>query len=97
MLRRAIWRASSASRINSNHANTLDGFSLPSREHCAQPNSLLLYKMPLAAFLSSVFITGTLAATAAVVNFANNTGAPEHLASGTLYGLPENGNQIPVS
>lgn len=57
-----------------------------------------LYKMHLAAaFLSSVFITGTLATTAAVVNFANNTGAPEHLASGTLYGLPENGNQIPVS
>lgn len=53
--------------------------------------------MHLVAFLSSVFITGTLATTAAVVNFANNTGAPEHLASGTLYGLPENGNQIPVS
>lgn len=31
----------------------------------------------------------------AVVNFANNTGAPQHLAAGTLYGLPDAINQIP--
>lgn len=33
--------------------------------------------------------------TTAVVNFANNTGTPQHLASGTLYGLPDVLSQIP--
>lgn len=33
--------------------------------------------------------------TTAVVNFGNNTGTPQHLASGTLYGLPDNTTQIP--
>lgn len=33
--------------------------------------------------------------TTAVVNFGNNTGAPQHLASGTLYGLPDATTQIP--
>lgn len=32
----------------------------------------------------------------AVVNFFNNTGAPQHLASGLLYGVPDTLNQIPV-
>lgn len=32
----------------------------------------------------------------AVVNFGNNTGAPQHLASGLLYGVPDTLNQIPV-
>jgi hypothetical protein len=32
----------------------------------------------------------------AQVNFANNTGKPQHLASGILYGLPDTANQIPV-
>lgn len=32
----------------------------------------------------------------AQVNFANNTGKPQHLASGILYGLPDTSNQIPV-
>lgn len=32
----------------------------------------------------------------AQVNFANNTGKPQHLASGILYGLPDTPNQIPV-
>lgn len=32
----------------------------------------------------------------AVVNFANNTGVPQHLASGLLYGVPDTLNQIPV-
>lgn len=31
----------------------------------------------------------------AVVNFGNNTGTPQHLASGTLYGLPDDTTQIP--
>ncbi|CAN8097450.1 unnamed protein product [Discula destructiva] len=33
--------------------------------------------------------------TTAVVNFGNNTGTPKHLASGTLYGLPDTVSQIP--
>lgn len=33
--------------------------------------------------------------TTAIVNFGNNTGAPRHLASGTLYGLPDAVAQIP--
>ena len=32
----------------------------------------------------------------AVVNFSNNTGAPQHLASGLLYGVPDTLDQIPV-
>lgn len=32
----------------------------------------------------------------AQVNFRNNTGRPQHLASGLLYGLPDTPNQIPV-
>jgi hypothetical protein len=35
--------------------------------------------------------------TTAVVNFANNTGSPKHLASGILYGVPDTANQIPNS
>ncbi|KAJ4418352.1 hypothetical protein N0V82_005633 [Gnomoniopsis sp. IMI 355080] len=31
----------------------------------------------------------------AVVNFGDNTGSPAHLASGTLYGLPDDTTQIP--
>lgn len=34
--------------------------------------------------------------TTAVVNFGNNTGTPQHLASGTLYGLPDATTQIPT-
>lgn len=34
--------------------------------------------------------------TTAVVNFGNNTGTPQHLASGTLYGLPDSTTQIPT-
>jgi hypothetical protein len=30
-----------------------------------------------------------------IVNLGNNTGAPEHLASGVLYGTPDTANQIP--
>lgn len=33
----------------------------------------------------------------AIVNFGNNTGTPQHLASGTLYGLPNAISQIPSS
>lgn len=33
----------------------------------------------------------------AVVNFANDTGTPQHLASGLLYGVPDAKDQIPVS
>ncbi|KAJ5812530.1 hypothetical protein N7474_008831 [Penicillium riverlandense] len=32
----------------------------------------------------------------AQVNFGNNTGTPQHLASGLLYGVPDTLNQIPV-
>lgn len=32
----------------------------------------------------------------AQVNFNNNTGTPQHLASGLLYGVPDALNQIPV-
>lgn len=31
----------------------------------------------------------------AVVDLSNNTGTPQHLAAGLLYGVPNNGNQIP--
>ena len=31
------------------------------------------------------------------VNFSNNTGTPKHLASGILYGVPDQQNQIPSS
>lgn len=31
------------------------------------------------------------------VNFSNNTGTPKHLASGILYGVPDQANQIPSS
>lgn len=31
----------------------------------------------------------------AIVDFSQNTGAPKHLASGILYGLPDDQNQIP--
>ena len=30
-----------------------------------------------------------------VVNLGNNTGTPQHLASGVLYGIPDTANQIP--
>jgi hypothetical protein len=30
-----------------------------------------------------------------VVNLSNNTGIPQHLASGVLYGIPDTPNQIP--
>lgn len=33
----------------------------------------------------------------ASVNFGNNTGTPKHLASGILYGVPDQQNQIPSS
>jgi hypothetical protein len=33
----------------------------------------------------------------ATVNFGNNTGTPKHLASGILYGVPDQANQIPSS
>lgn len=33
----------------------------------------------------------------AVVQFGNDTGTPQHLASGILYGVPDAKNQIPVS
>ena len=29
------------------------------------------------------------------VNLSNNTGSPEHLASGFIYGIPDTENQIP--
>lgn len=32
----------------------------------------------------------------AQVNFNQNTGWPQHLASGLLYGVPDTVNQIPV-
>ena len=35
--------------------------------------------------------------TTAVVNLSNNTGAINHLASGTLYGLPDTQGQVPAS
>lgn len=31
----------------------------------------------------------------AVVNLGNNTGSPAHLASGILYGIPDNQDQMP--
>ena len=35
--------------------------------------------------------------TTAIVNFSNNTGTPQRLASGILYGVPDTPNQIPSS
>lgn len=32
----------------------------------------------------------------AVVNLSNNTGDPLHLASGFIYGIPDNQDQIPA-
>lgn len=42
-------------------------------------------------------LEGRQSTTTAIVNFGNNTGAPKHLASGTLYGLPDVAGQIPSS
>lgn len=35
--------------------------------------------------------------TTSYVDFSNNTGTPQHLASGILYGVPNDGSQIPSS
>lgn len=45
------------------------------------------------AFASSVQSIDTITAQ---VNFDQNTGWPQHLASGLLYGVPDTVNQIPV-
>lgn len=44
----------------------------------------------LAASVQKRSVSGT-----AVVNFNDNTGTPEHLASGILYGTPDTQGQIP--
>lgn len=57
----------------------------------------------LALLASSVFATPLDVAVAAagsksgtaMVNLKNHTGAPQNLASGALYGLPQNVDQIP--
>ncbi|EAW08790.1 glycoside hydrolase family 39 protein [Aspergillus clavatus NRRL 1] len=53
----------------------------------------------ISSLVTGVALAGPLQARDAVtaqVNFANNTGAPQHLASGLLYGLPDTPNQIPA-
>lgn len=59
--------------------------------------------MHLTYLLSCVFFAGALAGplrqrntTPAIVNFANDTGTPHQLASGILYGIPDNPDQVPV-
>lgn len=55
---------------------------------------LLAYLGLLAATISAKPLERRDSVTA-VVNFGNNTGTPQHLASGTLYGLPDSTSQIP--
>lgn len=51
----------------------------------------------------AAFVVGAFASPAkrdsitAVVNLSNNTGSIDHLASGTLYGVPDRADQIPTS
>lgn len=55
---------------------------------------------PLVAFvLFSLWgiVTGQTADQITVVNLADNTGTPEHLASGFIYGIPNVQLQIPDS
>ncbi|OKL55462.1 hypothetical protein UA08_09318 [Talaromyces atroroseus] len=55
------------------------------------------------SFIAQLFIAATTLASpaqkrdtvTAQVNFSNNTGSPQHLASGLLYGIPNTLNQIP--
>lgn len=59
-----------------------------------------------ATILGSLLLAGTAigspaqqkraATNMAQVNFRNNTGKPQQLASGVLYGVPDTPNQIPV-
>ncbi|KAL9622910.1 MAG: hypothetical protein Q9160_002836 [Pyrenula sp. 1 TL-2023] len=59
--------------------------------------------MLVSLLTASSFVLGALASPAkrdsvtAVVNLSNNTGAINHLASGTLYGVPDKADQIPDS
>lgn len=57
---------------------------------------------PLYLLLCSLAVTaqpleGRADTVTASVNFNNNTGTPKHLASGILYGVPDQANQIPSS
>ena len=51
---------------------------------------LLLAMSVAASQLASRQVSGT-----SVVNLGNNTGTPNHLASGIIYGIPDTQNQIP--
>lgn len=60
--------------------------------------------MHLTYLISCAFFVGALSGplkqrgpTPATVDFANDTGTPHQLASGILYGIPNNPDQIPVS
>lgn len=59
--------------------------------------SIIAYLCSLAAVTVAANPLQSRQTTTAVVNFGNNTGAPQHLASGTLYGLPDATTQIPSS
>jgi hypothetical protein len=55
----------------------------------------LSYAFAIAQLVSARFIESRDAVTAQV-NFNQNTGWPQHFASGLLYGVPDTVNQIPV-
>lgn len=54
---------------------------------------LLPFLVAAGAAASPLSSTGS--KSASVVNLGNNTGAPNHLGSGVLYGIPDQENQIP--
>jgi hypothetical protein len=58
--------------------------------------SLYLLLFSLVA-ISAHPLEGRADSVTASVNFSNNTGTPKHLASGILYGVPDQSNQIPSS
>lgn len=57
----------------------------------------LLGLLALTALTEATPLESRQSTTTAVVNFGNNTGTPQHLASGTLYGIPDSTTQIPSS
>ncbi|KAH8799817.1 glycoside hydrolase superfamily [Xylogone sp. PMI_703] len=54
------------------------------------PLHLLLATVAVASPIEKRSVAGT-----AVVHLGNNTGVPQHLASGFIYGIPDTPNQIP--
>jgi hypothetical protein len=56
-----------------------------------------IYLLLCSLAVSAQPLEGRADSVTANVNFSNNTGTPKHLASGILYGVPDQQNQIPSS